>query len=216
MVQSARSPSIHDEPIDLLAMQLAETVAAAMEQAGLDLTLLNRMALTSALNKALERLGTERERTIRQARIAQRTAWVDGQGLLTAAALARHLGLSAQELQTAQDLALITPVEVPRELRATSAHFTAESWHYYRPNRLTDEECAQIAHATLLTRMQAAERLGVPLVTFDQWRAEQGLLPASQTCAPGRTPPQRYHTDEVDRLRATAARQDRDGRGGAS
>lgn len=197
-----------------LADMLAETVADAMDQAGLALTLTNTIALTAALGKALERVGCERERTVRQCRIERRSEWVQGLGLLPAADTARRLGLTPRELETAEELGIIAPVEVPLDLRATSDHFTRESWRYYPPDSaLTDDDRARIAHGTLLTRTQAADRLGMPLTTFDHLRIERGLLPVAQPGGhggSGGSQPNLYRTDDIDTLRpiATARQQD--------
>src|SRR3989442_233438 len=77
----------------------------------------NIVALTSALNKALVRVGGERERAVRQGRLERRATWVTEQGLLSAVDTAGRLGLTLQELETAQHLALIAPVEIPLGLR---------------------------------------------------------------------------------------------------
>jgi hypothetical protein len=200
-----RSAQPGDDTINILATALAETVAEAMDQARVGLTFANIVALTSALNKALMRVGGERERAVRQSRLERRTTWVTEQGLLNAADTARRLGLTLQELETAQDLALIAPVEIPLGLRATSDHFTPESWRYYLPGiTLTDTARAHIAHETLLTRVQAAARLGVPLLTFDHLCLERGLSAVDQTHAQDRSQRKLYRTDAVDRL--TSAR----------
>ena len=200
-----RSAQPGDDTINTLASVLAETVADTMEQAGVGLTFANIGALTSALNKALMRVGGERERAVRQSRLERRTTWVTEQGLLSAVDTARRLGLTLQELETAQDLALIAPVEIPLGLRATSAHFTPESWRYYLPGiTFTDTARAQIAHETLLTRAQAAARLGVPLLTVDHLRREHDLNPVDQTHAQGASQRNLYRTDAVDGL--TSAR----------
>jgi len=184
-----------------VAAAMAESVAAAMDEAGLDLTLSNTMALTSALGKALESVGRERECAVRQRRIERRTAWVEEQGLLTAAEAAQHLGLTPHELDTAQALDIIAPVDVPSDLRATSEHFTSESWRYYAPNlTLTPVDHARIAHGTLLTRTQASERLGVSLQVFDDLRMEQGIMPVAQSQAQGSSRSTLYRADVVDQL----------------
>jgi hypothetical protein len=176
-----------------------------MEQAGVGLTFANIAALTSALNEALVCVGGERERAVRQSRLERRATWVTEQGLLSAVDTARRLGLTLQELETAQDLALIAPVEIPLDLRATSAHFTPESWRYYVPGiTLTDTARAHIAHETLLTRVQAAARLGVPLLAFDHLCLEHGLSAVDPTHAQDGSQRKRYRTDAVDRL--TSAR----------
>src|ERR671935_1045117 len=100
-----RSAQPGADTINTLASALAETVAEAMDQARVGLTFANIGALTSALNKALMRVGDERERAARQSRLERRATWVAGQGLLSAGATARRLGLTLQELETAQDLA---------------------------------------------------------------------------------------------------------------
>src|ERR671935_2299416 len=200
-----RSTQPGDDTINTLASALAETVADTTEQAGIGLTFANIGALTSALNKALVRVGGERERVVRQSRLERRATWVTEQGLLSAIDTARRLGLTLQELETAQDLALIAPVEIPLSLRAISDHFTPESWRYYLPSiTLTDTARAHIAHGTLLTRAQAAARLGVPLPTFDQLRQEQGLSAVDQIHAQDGSQRKLYRTDTVDRL--TSAR----------
>src|SRR5918911_348578 len=200
-----RSAQPGADTINTLATALAETVAEAMDQARVGLTFANIVALTSALNKALVRVGGERERAVRQSRLERRTTWVTEQGLLSAVDTARRLGLTLQELETAQDLALIAPVEIPLGLRATSDHFTPESWRYYLPGIiLTDTARAHIAHETLLTRVQAAARLGVPLRTFDHLCREHGLSAVDPTHAQDRSQRKRYRTDAVDRL--TSAR----------
>ena len=188
-----------------LADMMAETVADAMDQAGLALTLTNTMALTSALGKALERVGCERERAVRQRRLERRSDWVQELCLLPAVDTARRLGLTLQELETAESLAIIAAVEVPLDLRATSDHFTRESWRYYLPDiALTDADHARIAHGTLLTRVQAADRLGVPILTFDHLRVEHGLTPVDQA-GQGGSQPNLYRTDDVEQLRSVAA-----------
>jgi hypothetical protein len=200
-----RSTQPGDDTINTLASVLAETVAEAMDQARVGLTFANIVALTSALNKALVRVGGERERAVRQSRLERRAAWVTEQGLLSAVDTARQLGLTLQELETAQDLALIAPVEIPLALRATSDHFTPESWRYYLPGiTLTDTARAHIAHGTLLTRTQAAARLGMPLRTFDHLCLEHGLSAVDQTHAQDGSQRKLYRTDAVDRL--TSAR----------
>jgi hypothetical protein len=136
---------------------------------------------------------------VRQSRLERRATWVTEQGLLSAVDTARRLGLTLQELETAQDLALIAPVEIPLALRATSDHFTPESWRYYLPSiTLTDTARAHIAHGTLLTRAQAAARLGVPLPMFDHLRLEHGLSAVDQTHAQGGAQRNLYRTDAVD------------------
>ena len=200
-----RSAQPGADTINTLATALAETVAEAMDQARVGLTFANIGALTSALNKALVRVGDERERAVRQSRLERRTTWVTEQGLLSAVDTARRLGLTLQELETAQDLALIAPVEIPLSLRAISDHFTPESWRYYLPSiTLTDTARAHIAHGTLLTRAQAAARLGVPLRTFDHLCLEHGLSAVDQTHAQDGSQRTLYRTDAVDRL--TSAR----------
>jgi hypothetical protein len=200
-----RSAQLGDDTINTLASALTETVAEAMEQARVELTFANVVALTSALNKALVHVGGERERAVRQSRLERRATWVAEQGLLNAVDTARRLGLTLQELETAQDLALIAPVEIPLDLRATSAHFTPESWRYYVPGiTLTDTARAHIAHETLLTRVQAAARLGVPLLAFDHLCLEHGLSAVDPTHAQDGSQRKRYRTDAVDRL--TSAR----------
>lgn len=198
----------HTNPAKMRIAQVADTLveaaAAAMDQAGLDLTLTNRMALAGALGRALERVGCERERAARQRRLAQRTAWVQEQGLLTAAETARRLGLTLHELETAQELALIAPVDVPPHLQAASAHYTKESWRYFLPSLvLTAADRASIAHETLLTRIQAAERLGVPPRTFDDLRRVHQLAPVAETREQGGERANRYRADAVDRLALT-------------
>jgi hypothetical protein len=200
-----RSAHIGDDTINTLATALAETVADTMDQARVDLTFANIGALTSALNKALVRVGGERERAVRQSRIECRATWVTEQGLLSAVDTARRLGLTLQELETAHELALIAPVEIPLGLRAASAHFTPESWRYYLPGiTLTDAVRAHIAHGTLLTRVQAAARLSVPVPTFDHLCREHGLSAVDQTHAQDGAQRKLYRTDAVDRL--TSAR----------
>jgi hypothetical protein len=200
-----RSAQPGDDTINTLATALTETVAAAMDQAQVGLTFANIVALTSALNKALVRMGGERERAVRQSRLERRAAWVTEQGLLSAVDTARRLGLTLQEVETAQDLALIAPLEIPLSLRAISDHFTPESWRYYLPGiTLTDTARALIAHGTLLTRAQAAVRLGVPLRTFDHLCLEHGLSAVDQTHAQDGSQRKLYRTDAVDRL--TSAR----------
>jgi hypothetical protein len=200
-----RSAQPGGETINTLATAFAETVAEAMEQARVELTFANIAALTSALNKALVRVGGERERAVRQSRLERRATWVAEQGMLNAADTARRLGLTLQEMETAQELALIAPVEIPLALRATSAHFTPESWRYYLPGiTLTDTARAHIAHETLLTRAQAAARLGVPLLTFDHLCLEHGLSAVDPTHAQDGSQRKFYRTDAVDRL--TSAR----------
>jgi hypothetical protein len=200
-----RSAQPGGETINTLATAFAETVAEAMEQARVELTFANIAALTSALNKALVRVGGERERAVRQSRLERRATWVAEQGMLNAADTARRLGLTLQELATAQDLALIAPVEIPLALRATSDHFTPESWRYYLPGiTLTDTARAHIAHETLLTRAQAAARLSVPLLTFDHLCLEHGLSAVDPTHVQDGSQRKFYRTDAVDRL--TSAR----------
>jgi len=209
-----RSMQPHVGTPNTLAAQLADTmaekVADAMDQAGLALTLTNTMALTSALGKALERIGCERAYATRQGRLEQRAEWVRERGLLTAADTAQRLGLTPQELETAHELGIIAPVDVPLDLRATSDHFTRESWRYYQPDiTLTAADRASIAHDTLLTRMQAAQRLGVPPLTFDRLRVEHSLIPVNHTDgAHGQSnaQPNLYRADAVDEL-ADVARQ---------
>lgn len=187
--------------ITTLAAQLAETVADALDEAGVPLTVTNTIALTCALNKALERVGCERERAVRQGRIERRAAWVREQGLLKAGEAADRLGLTLHELETARILGLIAPVEIPPHLRAVSDHFTPESWRYYRPDiTLTEASRATITHETLLTRLQAAERLGVPTLTFDQLRREHGVAAVEQVQEQGGTRLNRYRADAVDHL----------------
>lgn len=143
----------HDGTINMLAAALAETVADALDQAGVALTVANTVALTCALNKALTHVGCERERAVRQDRLERRAAWVAEQGLLRAGETAERLGLTLREVETARRLAILAPVAIPAPLRATSDHFTPESWRYYRPDlTLTPTERTRIAHETLLTR----------------------------------------------------------------
>src|SRR5207248_10116609 len=102
---------------------------------------------------------------------------------------------------TTHHRALIAPVDARVGLRRTSAHFTPESWRYYLPGiTLTDTALAHIAHGTLLTRVQAAARLGVPLLTFDHLCLERGLSAVDQTHAQGGSQRKLYRTDAVDRL----------------
>lgn len=192
-----------DGPIGMLASHLAETAADALADAGMDVTGANCVALISALSAALRRVGTERECALRQSRIAQRAVWVQEHRLRTAADTAQRLGLSQRELETARDLAIVAPVEVPAELRATSAHFTVESWQYYWPDlTLTPADRARIAHETLLTRAQSAERLGLPLPAFDRLRLEQGLTPVAQGHDGGAMRRTLYRLEAVDQVRA--------------
>jgi hypothetical protein len=194
-----RSSQPGDDTINTLASALAETVAGAMDQARVGLTFANIAALTGALNKALVRVAGERERAVRQSRLERRATWVTEQGLLSAVDTARRLGLTLQELETALDLALIAPVEIPLSLRAISDHFTPESWRYYLPSiTLADTARAHIAHGTLLTRAQAAARLGVPLRTFDHLCLEHGLSAVDQTHAQGGAQRKLYRTDALD------------------
>lgn len=189
--------------ITALAAQLAETVADALDEAGVALTFANTIALTCALNKALERVGSERERAVRQGRIERRATWVQEQGLLKAGEAADRLGLTLRELETARILGLIAPVEIPPYLRAMSDHFTPESWRYYRPDiMLTEADRTSITHETLLTRVQAAERLGVPTLTFDHLRREHGVAPVEQIREQGSGGAQlnRYRADAVDHM----------------
>ena len=79
-----RSAQPSGETINTLATAFAETVAEAMEQARMELTFANIAALTSALNKALVRVGGERERAVRQSRLERRATWVAEQGMLNA------------------------------------------------------------------------------------------------------------------------------------
>ncbi len=199
MVQLAQLP---DDPIKNLAAQLATIVADAMDGAGVALTPTNTMRLTAALGKALETVGCGRERAERQGRVDRRTAWVCECSLLGPADAARHLGLTPQEFETAREMAIIAPVEVPAGLRSTSAHFTAESWRYYLSSiTLADAERARIAHETLLTRTQAAVRLGMPLSAFDQLRLEHGLIAVDAGHDGSSAQPLRYRTDAVDGLK---------------
>jgi len=202
MVQLAQPP---DDPIKNLAAQLATTVADAMDGAGVALTLTNTMRLTAALGKALETVGCGRERDERQGRVDRRAAWVCEYGLLGPIDAARHLGLTAQEFETAREMAIIAPVEVPTGLHSTSAHFTAESWRYYLSSTtLADTDRACIAHETLLTRTQAAVRLGMPLATFDQLRLEHGLTAVDAGHDGSGARLTRYRTDAIDGLKAVA------------
>lgn len=204
MTRTARS---HDGTMDALAAQLVESVAGVLDQAGLTLTLTNTAALTSALNKALQRVGCERERSVRQIRIDRRATWVREQDLRSTAETAHQLRLTLQEMETARNLGIVTPIEVPPDLQATSDHFTPESWRYYPPDiALTDTERALIAHETLLTRGQAAERLGMSLPTFDRLRMEHGLAPVEQIHRHSGSQLNHYRTDAVDRLAAAASR----------
>lgn len=190
-----------DNTIATLATRLAETVADAMDRAGVALSIANTGALIRLLTKDLERVGHERERAVRQGRIDRRTAWVQEHGLLSPGETGQLLGLTVAEMVTARDLAFITPVAIPLDLRATSEHFTAESWQYYAPGvLLTDAQRARIAHETLLTRTQAADRLGLPLPTFDHLRLAHALTPVEQVRGGAR--PMLYRTDDVDRLAA--------------
>ncbi|HZS89198.1 MAG TPA: hypothetical protein VFE42_17125 [Chloroflexota bacterium] len=191
-----------DSTIHALATELAATAADALERAGLPLSALNAAALGRALSKALEHVVAERERAVRQARLDQRARWVQEQGLLSAADVAQHLGLTPLELDTAQALALVVPVDIPPDLLGASAHFTAESWRYYRPGiALSDDARARIAHETLLTRLQAAERLGVSVSEFDRLRKERGLTDVAHTGSTDPSP-KRYRTAAVLQLTA--------------
>lgn len=195
-----------DSTIATLATHLAETVADAMDRAGVALTIANTGALVRTLTKELERVGHERERAVRQDRIDRRTAWVQEQDLLNPGEMAHLLQLTLAEMETARELGFIAPVEVPTDLRATSEHFTAESWQYYAPGvLLTDAERALVAHGTLLTRTQAADRLGLPLPVFDHLRLAHGLTAVDQGQGGARLT--LYRIDAVDRL-AAAARSD--------
>lgn len=205
MIRLAPPPE-HDGAINALATQLAETAAAALEQGGLPLTATNTVALSRALTTALEHVRVERARAVRQARIDQRATWVQEQGLLSAAEAAQRLGLTLPELETARALALIAPAEVPPGLQATSAHFTRESWQYYRPSSaLSAAARARIAHETLLTRLQAAERLGVSVPAFDQLRREHSLDSVEQAPGQNGSPLKLYRTDAVLHLTAATA-----------
>lgn len=191
----------HDGTINMLAAALAETVADALDQAGVALTVANTVALTCALNKALTHVGCERERAVRQDRLERRAAWVAEQGLLRAGETAERLGLTLREVETARRLAILAPVAIPAPLRATSDHFTPESWRYYRPDlTLTPTERARIAHETLLTRAQAADRLGVPPLTFDHLRREHGVPAVEPRPEQSGAQLKRYRTDAVDQM----------------
>ena len=193
---------VPDSTIHALATELAATAADALERAGLPLSALNAAALGRALSTALEHVGAERERAVRQARLDQRARWVQEQGLLSAAEVAQHLGLTRPELDTARALALVAPVDIPPDLLEVSAHFTPESWRYDRPGiALSDDGRARIAHETLLTRLQAAERLGGSVPDFDRLRKERGLTDVAHTGSTDPSP-KRYRPAAVLQLTA--------------
>ena len=203
MVRFAQPP-VDDGAITTLALQLAAAAAAALDRVGLPLTMTTAGALTRALTKALEDLRAERERIVRQDRIEGRATWIREQRLLSDGEACRLLGLTLLELETALDLAIIAPEAIPADLQAMSMHFTRESWRYYLPSiTLTASDCARIAHETLLTRPQAAERLGVSVLAFDHLRLAQNLPIVDPRPGQGSSQPKLYRTDDVLHLSAT-------------
>lgn len=203
MVRIAQPP-VDDGAITTLALQLATAAAAALERVGVPLTTTTASALSRALAKALDDVRLERERTVRQDRIEGRARWIREQRLLSDDEAARLLGLTLRELETARALVIIAPAAIPADLQATSAYFTRESWRYYLPSiTLTARDRACIAHETLLTRPQAAERLGMSLRAFDQVRLAQHLPIVDPRPGPGNAQPTLYRTDDLLRLSTT-------------
>lgn len=203
MVRFAQPP-VDDDAITTLALQLAAAAAAALERIGVPLTMTTAGALSRALAKALEDVRVERERSVRQDRIEGRASWIREQRLLSDGEAAGLLRLTLLELETARDLAIIAPEAIPAHLQATSAYFTRESWRYYLPSiTLTASDRACIAHETLLTRPQAAERLGMSVRAFDQLRLAQHLPIVDARPGRGNSQPTLYRTDDVLRLSAT-------------
>jgi hypothetical protein len=126
-----------------------------------------------------------------------RGAWIAEHGLLTWQETQERLGLTTQELYAAKDLDLVQSLEVPvQTLGSTFMHDRVLEVH-----ELTPAERTQIAENVLLTRVQAAERLGITPAKFDSLRKRAGIKHAKAARGDSGWPMYLYRQSDVDRLR---------------
>ncbi len=159
-----------------------------------------------ALRASLERTLAARQTLAVEERATVRVAWARAQHVYPWSELPAQLGLSVHECRTAEELGYVVAVEVPYALRDTVGTFTRDyTPAYYRVAvPLGAAERAEIAAKTLLTRNQAAARLGISAQTFDRRYTQAGLAPAVHL--PGTTnhsgwPSHLYRLADVEALR---------------
>jgi len=164
-----------------VAERAAGTIVAAFDESGQVLTGDRYGEVLVALRASLERTIAGRQTLAVEERAAARAAWAREQHAYPRAELPAQFGLSVHECRTVEELGYIVAVEVPYALRDMVGTFTRDDTPaYYRVAvPLGAAERAELAAKTLLTRNQAAARLGVSGATFDR-QPLGGLEPAER------------------------------------
>jgi hypothetical protein len=180
-----------------IAEQLADELAGKLEAAGYPVDMQRYSDVGTLLSAAFSHLVSEREKVANEAKRARRDAWVTERGLLSWEQAQERLGLNSAELYAAKDLELVRSVEVP----------SAEMGYAFLQDKtlevreLTDQERASIAAHVYLTRVQAAERLGITPAKFDTLRKKAGIAQAVTERGDSGWPLYKYRQSDVDRLR---------------
>jgi hypothetical protein len=187
----APAPPVVDPRIE----PLAQALIAALDAQGIPLADVGR--LWPDIAERIEQEARDREAR-RLAEIDERRRiWAEEQGLVDTPALAARLGLDERELATAERLGFVAQREWPVELRKP-IEYGPRFWSglYDLATILTDAQRREIAETVLLSREEAAERLGVSAAQFDHLRKQAGLNPNIAG---------RYRLCDVDALRDQAA-----------
>lgn len=180
-----------------IAEQLAGDLAAKLEASGFPVTMDVYMHVGPLITTAFSHLVGERGAAAAAARRGRRDAWVAEHGLLTWQEAQERLGLSSQELYVAVELNLVRYVEVRTE--AVGYAFVHDRVHDV--HELTPADRQVIAEHVYLTRVKAAERLGISPVKFDTLRKRAGLQHAKTERGESGWPLYLYRQSDVDRLR---------------
>jgi hypothetical protein len=185
-----------------IAEQFAAELAAKLEVAGYPVDMQRYADIDPLLRAAFSRLVNEREAAAAAAAKTRRDAWVAERGLLTWQQAQEHLGLTALELYAALQLEIVRSVAAP----------TVRPGYAFMRDRvlevhgLTPAEREQIAASVFVTRLQAAERLGITPARFDALRKRAGIRRAQTERGDSSWPMYLYRQSDVDRLREALAR----------
>jgi hypothetical protein len=180
-----------------IAEQLAADLAAQLEALGYPVDMQRYIDVGPLLSAAFSHLVSEREKAAYDAKKTRRDAWVAERGLLTWEEAQERLGLTSAELYAAKELDLVRSVEVP----SAEVGYAFARDKVLEVHELTPAERTAIAENVFLTRVKAAERLGITPARFDTLRKKAGITQAVTERGDSGWPVYKYRQSDVDRLR---------------
>lgn len=133
-----------------------------------------------------------------QAEYDKRNEYIKSQGWVNYSDAADLLGISESEFRFAFEKGMIAAVRTPWE---GSTAYYGNNYYDRAKLSLTDEQRREIRQSTLLTKWQAAERLGIDAKVFDKIKKKAHLQHAAVYPTNSGWPGYLYRQEDVDGLK---------------